>query len=132
VYKVELPELGPGEKISLVISTAYVDCLTPYPAIVKQAEKQFLLYTGEKYTPTLYTTMKQKTKIKYLHTESFVDVDYVGRLNRIRKGKQTLMENLIQQSQVVPSHTDPTIPNHQLLLPRKSRSTSNILHQSPL
>lgn len=68
MYKVELPELSPGEKISLVISTAYVDCLAPYPAIVDQDEKQFLVYTGEKYTPTLYTTMKQKTKIKYLYT----------------------------------------------------------------
>ena len=65
VYKVQLPELKAGEKISLVISTAYVDCLTPYPAIVAQDGKQYLLYNGEKYAPTLYATLKQKTKIKY-------------------------------------------------------------------
>lgn len=65
VYKVQLPELKAGEKISLVISTAYVDCLTPYPAIVAQDAKQYILYKGEKYAPTLYTTLKQKTKIKY-------------------------------------------------------------------
>jgi oligosaccharyltransferase complex subunit alpha (ribophorin I) len=63
---VQIPELKPEEKISLVISSAYVDSLTPYPAIVAQDGKQYLLYKGEKYAPTLYTTMKQKTKIKYL------------------------------------------------------------------
>jgi len=56
--------LKAGEKISLVISAAYVDSLTPYPAVVLQEGKQYLLYTGEKYTPTLYSTLKQKTKIK--------------------------------------------------------------------
>ena len=64
LYKIQIPELGPGEKISLMISSAYVDSLTPYPAVVKQDEMQYLLYSGEKYTPTLYTTLKQKTKLK--------------------------------------------------------------------
>ena len=64
MYKVQIPSLAPGEKIPLVISTAYVDCLIPYPAIVAQDAKQYLLYSGEKYTPTLYPTLKQKTKIK--------------------------------------------------------------------
>lgn len=66
VYKIEIPSLAPGERIPLVISSAYVDCLTPYPTIVAQDAKQYLLYSGEKYTPTLYTTLKQKTKIKSL------------------------------------------------------------------
>jgi len=61
---VQIPELKAGEKISLVISAAYVDSLTPYPAIVPQEGNQYLLYKGEKYAPTLYPTLKQKTKIK--------------------------------------------------------------------
>jgi hypothetical protein len=65
VYKIQLPELASGEKISLVISTAYIDSLSPYPTVVAQDASQYLLYTGEKYTPTFYTTLKQKTKIKY-------------------------------------------------------------------
>ena len=65
VYKIEIPSLAPGEKIPLVISSAYVDCLIPHPAIVAQDAKQYLVYSGEKYTPTLYATLKQKTKIKY-------------------------------------------------------------------
>jgi oligosaccharyltransferase complex subunit alpha (ribophorin I) len=64
IYKITIPELSPGEKISLMISSAYVDCLTPYPAILNQDAKQYAIYSGEKYTPTLYTTLKQKTKIK--------------------------------------------------------------------
>jgi hypothetical protein len=64
VYKVQLPELGSGDKISLVISSAYVDSLTAYPAVVAQDDNQYLVYAGEKYTPSLYTTLKQKTKIK--------------------------------------------------------------------
>ena len=55
----------PGEKIPLVVSSAYINCLKPYPGIVAQDAKQYLLYTGEKYVPTLYTTLKQKTNIKY-------------------------------------------------------------------
>ena len=64
IYRVQIPELKPEEKISLVISSAYIDCLVPHPAIVEQDGKQYLVFTGEKYAPTLYTTMKQKTKIK--------------------------------------------------------------------
>ena len=99
VYKIDIPELNPGEKISLVISSAYVDSLTPYPAIVTQDERQYLLYSGEKYTPTLYTTLKQKTKLKYSHTSFSVDIDLMGRLNRILREKQISMDNLTLQNQ---------------------------------
>lgn len=99
VYKIDIPELHPGEKISLVISSAYVDSLTPYPAIVEQDERQYLLYSGEKYTPTLYTTLKQKTKLKYSHTSFIVDIDLTGRLNRILREKQISTDNLILQNQ---------------------------------
>jgi hypothetical protein len=99
VYKIQIPELNAGEKISLVISSAYVGCLTPYPAIVKQDEKQYLLYSGEKYTPTLYTTLKQKTKLKYSLKIFAANIDFVGKLNRIPKEKQMSMDNLILQSQ---------------------------------
>ena len=92
--------MGPGEKISLVISSAYVDSFTPYPAIVKQDEMQYLLYTGEKYTPTLYTTLKQKTKLKYPLKTAVADIDFVGQLNRILRENQMLMDNLILQSLV--------------------------------
>jgi dolichyl-diphosphooligosaccharide---protein glycosyltransferase subunit 1 (ribophorin I) len=64
IYKVTLPQLANDQKISLVVSTAYVDVLTPYPGIVAQDARQSLVYTGEKYVPSLYTTLKQKTKIK--------------------------------------------------------------------
>jgi len=56
----------PAEKISLVISSAYVDSLLAYPEVVAQDAKQYLVYTGEKYATSLYNTLKQKTKIKFL------------------------------------------------------------------
>ena len=65
IYKVDIPELGPGDRIPLTISTAYIDSLTPYPAVVAQGAEQLLLYSTHKYVPTLYKTLKQKTKIKY-------------------------------------------------------------------
>jgi len=66
LYKVELPPMVPAEKISLVISSAYVDSLLAYPEVVAQDAKQYLVYTGEKYATSLYNTLKQKTKIKFL------------------------------------------------------------------
>ena len=134
MYKIQIPELSPGEKISLVISSAYVDCLTPHPSIVKQDEKQFLVYSGEKYVPTLYSTLKQKTKFKYSSSKrGFVlKVDFVGRLNRILKGDQILMDNLIQQSQETFSHMDPTMCCQRLAARRKSMYVSSTLHQSPM
>jgi oligosaccharyltransferase complex subunit alpha (ribophorin I) len=65
IYKIEIPELAPGDKIPLVISTAYIDSVTPYPAVVAQDAEQLVLYTTYKYVPTVYKTLKQKTKIKY-------------------------------------------------------------------
>ena len=100
MYKIQIPELSPGEKISLVISSAYVDSLSPLPAIVTQDENQYLLYSGEKYTPTLYTTLKQKTKLKESLTIFVADTDFMGRSNRILKENQMSMDNLILQNQV--------------------------------
>lgn len=107
MYKLSLPELKAGEKISLVISTAYVDSLTPYPRIVSQDGKQYLLYQGEKYAPTLYTTLKQKTKIKYLPNNNTpnglddVDVDCAERLRLILMAKRIRMDKLILRNQAV-------------------------------
>jgi oligosaccharyltransferase complex subunit alpha (ribophorin I) len=64
LYKIGIPSLAPGEKIPLMIVSAYVDCLIPYPTIVDQDANQYLLYFGERCSPSLYTTLKQKTKLK--------------------------------------------------------------------
>lgn len=71
IYKVDIPALGPGDRLAVTISTAYVDSLTPYPAVVGQADEQLLLYTTYKYVPTLYKTLKQKTKIKYCNWRAY-------------------------------------------------------------
>jgi hypothetical protein len=130
VYKVQLPELTTGEKISLVISTAYVDCLTPYPAIVAQDGKQYLLYHGEKYTPSLYTTLKQKTKIKYSTAVlDRADIDCAEKLSRIHMETQTSMVNLIPRNQALSLLTDPMMCGNPRLRSSKSKSISSLLSQ---
>jgi oligosaccharyltransferase complex subunit alpha (ribophorin I) len=101
VYKVTVPALDVGEKTSLMISSAYVDSLTPYPAVVSQDAKQYLLYHGEKYTPTLYTTLKQKTKVKYRIPRDVIDIDYTVQSNRIPKEKRIQTEKTILRSQAM-------------------------------
>ena len=67
LFRIQLPELAPRGKIPLVVSSAYINCLKPYPAAVAQDAKQYLWYTGEKYSSALYPTVKQKTNLKYGH-----------------------------------------------------------------
>jgi len=76
----------PGEKIPLVVSSAYINCLKPYPSIVAQGAKQYLLYTGEKYVPTLYSTLKQKTNIKYdIGYWKLLTIDFLEQLSHTLK-----------------------------------------------
>ena len=112
-----------------MVSTAYVDSLTPYPAIVAQDASQYLLWTGEKYTPTFYTTLKQKTKIKYLCSD-FIDVDCLGKSNRIPTARQTRKDKRILRNQALCSLTVLTIRCRQLVHPTRSVSILNILLQS--
>lgn len=39
--------------------------LQPLPAAINQADKQYLTYTFNAYLPTVYKTLKQKTKLKF-------------------------------------------------------------------
>jgi len=86
LFKIQLTGVSPGEKIPLVVSSAYINCLKPYPGIVAQDAKQYLLYTGEKYAPILYTTLKQKTNIKYvLRWWKLLTLDSLEQLSRTLK-----------------------------------------------
>jgi len=65
-YRVRLPKpLAPAEQQTLTISYALLSLLQPLPAAINQADKQYLTYTFNAYLPTVYTTLKQKTKLKF-------------------------------------------------------------------
>lgn len=64
-YRITLPQaLAPQESLTLSISYHVVLAFEALPALIKQQDKQFLVYRFSKYVPSAYETVKQKTKLK--------------------------------------------------------------------
>lgn len=57
--------MKPKDQITLSISYNVLGALTPLPASIKQDEKQYLAYSFSAYVPSTYTTLKQKTNLKF-------------------------------------------------------------------
>ncbi|KIX05915.1 uncharacterized protein Z518_03889 [Rhinocladiella mackenziei CBS 650.93] len=57
--------LPPKGTLTLSISYHILGALTPLPASIKQDEKQYVTYNFSAYAPTVYPTIKQKTKVKF-------------------------------------------------------------------
>jgi Ribophorin I len=108
-----------------MISTAYVDSLIPYPAIVAQDAEQLVLYSTYKYVPAVYKTLKQKTKIKYLPIVRVALIaDLTEQSSRIPKDQRMPTANLIRKSQV------PFLPTGHMMnrpLPSSLKSWMSIL-----
>lgn len=69
-YIIRFPEpLQPKAQITLAISYHVLSSLTPLPATIKQDEKQYLTYSFSAYFPSIYPTLKQKTKVKFPNTD---------------------------------------------------------------
>lgn len=65
-FVVRFPEpLAPKDQITLSISYHVLGSLLPLPASIKQDQKQYLTYSFSAYYPSAYTTLKQKTKLKF-------------------------------------------------------------------
>lgn len=65
-YIIHLTEpLPPKGAVTLSISYHISGALRPLPASIKQEEKQYLTYNFSAYVPTVYPTIKQKTKVKF-------------------------------------------------------------------
>ncbi|KAF2012230.1 oligosaccharyltransferase alpha subunit [Aaosphaeria arxii CBS 175.79] len=65
-YLIHLPKpLAPKEQQTLSITYSILSTLSPVPATIAQSEKQYVQYTFSAYTPSAYTTDKQKTKVKF-------------------------------------------------------------------
>jgi oligosaccharyltransferase complex subunit alpha (ribophorin I) len=66
---VHFPEpLAPKSQITLGISYSVLNSLTPRPAVIQQADKQYLTYSFSAYVPSAYQTVTQKTKLKFPST----------------------------------------------------------------
>ncbi|VDK50637.1 unnamed protein product [Anisakis simplex] len=64
-YKVELLSVvAPGGKISLTVEYQLIEYLVPFPAKIKQAETQFMLYNGNAHVTSPYTVTKESTVIQ--------------------------------------------------------------------
>ncbi|KUI66298.1 Dolichyl-diphosphooligosaccharide--protein glycosyltransferase subunit 1 [Cytospora mali] len=65
-YRIKFPEpLKAGEQQTLSITYYYTSAYYPLPAAIGQEDQQFLVYQTSAYTPSAYTTSKQKTEIKF-------------------------------------------------------------------
>ncbi|KUM57916.1 hypothetical protein ACN42_g9258 [Penicillium freii] len=68
-FVIHLPEpLAPKSQITLGISYSVLSSLSPLPATIGQADKQYLIYSFSAYMPSAYTTDTQKTKLKFPST----------------------------------------------------------------
>lgn len=66
---VHFPEpLAPKSQITLGISYSVLNSLAPRPAVIQQADKQYLTYSFSAYVPSAYQTVTQKTKLKFPST----------------------------------------------------------------
>lgn len=69
-YKIRLPKpLAPKEKITLSITWNVLSSLTPLPAFIEQADKQYVEYKFSAYASSAYKTVKQKTNLKLPSTD---------------------------------------------------------------
>lgn len=65
-YRIRLSApLAPAEQQTITISFATLSSLTPLPEKILMTEKQYLQYTFSSYMSSAYTTLKQKTKVKF-------------------------------------------------------------------
>ena len=56
-------------QLTLTISYNVLGSLAPLPASIKQDDKQYLTYDFSAYVPSVYPTLKQKTKVKFPTTD---------------------------------------------------------------
>ncbi|KAK7738463.1 dolichyl-diphosphooligosaccharide--protein glycosyltransferase subunit 1 [Cytospora paraplurivora] len=65
-YRIKFPEpLAAGGERTLSISYYYTSAYYPLPASIGQEDQQFLVYQFSAYSPSAYTTSKQKTEVKF-------------------------------------------------------------------
>lgn len=77
LFKVEFKsDLAAGKSVSFEIEVVLFDELKPYPSEITQAEKQLVVFKGNHYYYSLYSTSTQKTTVKLSSdkTESYTQL----------------------------------------------------------
>lgn len=64
LYTVELPPLAQNATATLVVNSILAHASKAYPASIKQADPQCLLFTTEAYVLSPYKTLTERTKIR--------------------------------------------------------------------
>lgn len=65
-YRITLPQpLAPKAEQTLTITFYLISGTTPLPAKIGQNDKQYLSHSFSAYFPSAYTTLKQKTKVRF-------------------------------------------------------------------
>ncbi|PWY69187.1 oligosaccharyltransferase alpha subunit ostA [Aspergillus sclerotioniger CBS 115572] len=68
-FVVHFPQpLAPSSQITLGISYSALNSLSPRPATINQNDRQYLAHSFSAYAPSAYTTVAQKTKLKFPST----------------------------------------------------------------
>lgn len=63
-WRIEMKDaLKPGESTTVDVETVYTHQLSPHPATITQKEKQLVLYYGNHYFYSPYTSLKQSTTV---------------------------------------------------------------------
>ena len=57
--------MAPGAKLTLSITYAVLSVLEPLPAQISQKDQQFLKHTFSAYLPSAYTSLNQKTRVRF-------------------------------------------------------------------
>lgn len=69
-YKVTLPKpLASKSQQTLTISYSRLQSVRPLPALIAQTDAQYLVHEFSAYWPSSYTSLKQKTDVKFLTTK---------------------------------------------------------------
>ncbi|RKF73683.1 Dolichyl-diphosphooligosaccharide--protein glycosyltransferase subunit 1 [Golovinomyces cichoracearum] len=68
-YRVKLPKpLAPNAQMTLGITYSYLSSLTPKPRTIPQVGNQFLEYKFSAVAYSSYTTLNQKTEVKFINS----------------------------------------------------------------
>lgn len=68
-WRIELPSnLEPGKTMTVDVDSSYAHALTPYPAEITQSQKQQVLYNGNVYFFSPYSTKSQTTTVTTTNT----------------------------------------------------------------
>jgi oligosaccharyltransferase complex subunit alpha (ribophorin I) len=100
--------------VTLSISYHVLGALKPLPAAIRQDEKQYLTHGFSAYAPTVYPTLKQKTKVKF--PSSDIPEYTAGDLNPEKQGS-SLTYGTYDTAKIAPGTVAPVTVRYEFNKP---------------